>query len=101
MDQCEFLYGMAMPKRDFTCIRLLLQQSLISKIVEFDDYISCIVRDAKAVAESSSNIATINRDLYYYSVYLGEKGKSWILDVNPNNISVEDYKKILKVFEMP
>lgn len=101
MEQYDIIYGMAMPKRDFTNIRILLQQAMVSRIVEYDHYIVRIVQDAKAVAESFSNIAKIDREMFYYSVYLSEKGKKWIVDVNPDNLREEDYKKMLEVFEMP
>ena len=81
--QNDMIFGMAMPKRDFTNIRILLQQSMVARVVEFDDYIARIIHDAQAIAESTSNIANIDREVFYYSVYLGEKGRSWIEDVNP------------------
>ena len=101
MKQNDMILGMAMPKRDFTNIRILLQQSMVARVVEFDDYIARIIHDAQAIVESTSNIAKIDREVFYYSVYLGEKGRSWIEDVNPDNLNEEDYKKMLEVFEMP
>lgn len=101
MAQFEFMYGMTIPSRDFSFMRLLLQQSMISNVVEFDKYISRIVEDAKSIVESSENISKIDREFYNYSVYLGEKGRSWITDLDPNDLKKEDYKKILEVFEKP
>lgn len=101
MKQNDISFGMAMPKRDFTNIRILLRQSMVSRVVEFDDYIARIIHDAQAIVESTSNISTIDREVFYYSVYLGEKGRSWIENINPNNLKEEDYKKMLEVFEMP
>ena len=92
---------MATRKRDFTTIRILIQQCMLVRSVEFDSYLSRIVHDAKAIVNSSSNISTIDNEVYYYSVYLGEKGRSWIDKLNPDDLKEDDYKKILEVFETP
>jgi len=74
---------------------------MLVRSVEFDSYLSRIVHDAKAIVNSSSNISTIDNEVYYYSVYLGEKGRSWIDKLNPDDLKEDDYKKILEVFETP
>ena len=99
MQKDNMIFGMATPRRDFTNIRILIQQCMLVRSVEFDSYLSRIVHDAKAIVKSSSNISTIDHEVFYYSVYLGEKGRNWIDQLNPDNLKEEDYKRILEVFE--
>jgi hypothetical protein len=95
------ILGMATPHRDFTNIRIIIQSSMTQKSSELDGFIVQLVRDAQLVLASPSNISMIDRDLFYYSVYLGERGGSWLGQINPDNLVRDDYVKMLEVFEMP
>lgn len=101
MENNSLILGMASKQQDFTSIRILLKMSLEVRELSYSSYISRIVRDAKAVLQSPANIATIDRELYYYSVYLRDKGSDWIEKMNPDELTEEDYEKMLEVFEMP
>lgn len=93
--------GMATPQRDFTNIRIIIQGSMANKRSELNRFVIKLVRDAQLVVESPSNISVIDRELFYYSLYLGEKGASWLPQLNPNRLVDDDYKKVLEVFTMP
>ncbi len=101
MDNNSLILGMASNQQDFTSIRILLKMSIEESERSYSSYISRIVRDAKAVLQSPSNISMIDRELYYYSMYLRDRGRDWIEKVNPDKLTEEDYKKMLEVFEMP
>ena len=101
MDNNSLILGMASKQQDFTNIRILLKMSIEVSECSYSSYISRIVRDAKAVLQSPSNISTIDRELYHYSVYLRDRGRDWIEKMNPDELTEEDYEKMLEVFEMP
>lgn len=97
----SLILGMASKQQDFTSLRILLKMSIEAREFSHMSYISRIVKDAKAILESSDNISSIDRELYYYSLFLREKGSDWINNVNPDNMTDEDYEKMLDVFSMP
>lgn len=101
MDNNSLILGMASKQQDFTSIRILLKMSIEVREFSYSSYISRIVRDAKAVLQSPNNITTIDRELYHYSVYLRDRGSDWIESVNPDELTEDDYEKMLEVFEMP
>ena len=101
MDNKPFVLGMSTMQHDFTSIRILLQVSISEKEFVYREYISNIVRDAKLILQSPSNITTIDRDLFEYSVFLRDRGGDWINQLNPDNLKEEDIKKMLEVFKMP
>lgn len=90
--------GMATPQRDFTNIRIIIQDSMANKCSELNRFVVQLVHDAQLVVESQSNISLIDRELFYYSLYLGEKGANWLPQLNPNCLVDADYKKVLEVF---
>lgn len=101
MDNKPFVLGMSTKQHDFTSIRILLQVSISEEEFVYREYISKIVRDAKLILQSPSNITTIDRDVFEYSVFLRDRGGDWIGQLNPDSLEEEDIKKMLEVFEMP
>ena len=101
MEDKNYILGMATPKRDFTNIRILIQSSMLRKSAECDKYVAQLIHDAQLVLKSPANISAIDRDLFFYSVYLGERGGNWVNQLDPERLKEEDYKKMLEVFEMP
>ena len=101
MENNSLILGMSSNQQDFTSIRILLKMSIEISEFSYRSYISRIVKDAKAILQSPNNIAIIDRELYHYSVYLRERGRGWIENVNPDDLTEDDYEKMLEVFEMP
>ena len=101
MDNKPFVLGMSTRQHDFTSIRILLQVSISEEELIYREYISKIIRDAKLIIQSPSNITKIDRDLFEYSVFLRDRGGDWIDQLNPDSLREEDIKRMLEVFEMP
>lgn len=95
------ILSMATPQRDFTNIRIIIQGSRSNKGSELNQFVVQLVRDAQLILKSPSNVSIIDRELFYYSIYLGERGGKWLSKLNPNSLVDGDYKRILKVFSMP
>lgn len=101
MDNNSFVLGMSSKQQDFTSIRILLQVSIEETEFTYRQYVSRIVRDAKLILQSPSNILSIDRELFDYSVFLRDRGADWIGQLDPDDLKVDDIKKMLDVFEMP
>lgn len=95
------ILGMATPHRDFTNIRIIIQGSMSNNSSELDKLIIQLVHDAQLVSESPANVSMIDRELFYYSVFLGERGGNWLTQLNPKHLVEGDYKRMLEVFSMP
>lgn len=101
MDNNPFVLGMSSKQQDFTSIRILLQVSIEETEFTYRQYVSRIVRDAKLILQSPSNILSVDRELFDYSVFLKDRGGEWIDQLDPDNLKAEDIRKMLDVFEMP
>ena len=101
MDNNSFVLGMSSKQQDFTSIRILLQVSIEETGFTYRQYVSRIVRDAKLILQSPSNILSIDRELFDYSVFLKDRCANWIGQLDPDDLKVDDIKKMLDIFEMP
>lgn len=84
---------------EFTPIRSLLYYA-VNEYVRYEDrYLRIMVKDAINMANNADNRYNVNRRLYRYSHYLSVNSIEIVRQMDPDHLNLEDYKRLLEIFE--
>jgi len=91
-----------MPKvklNEYTPIRSLLYYAVNEYQHYTDQYIKIMVRDAIEMANDANSRYMVNRRMYRYSHYLSINSMTVVRRMNPEQLTIEDYRTLFEIFK--
>lgn len=83
----------------YTPIQSLLNIAIKEDFSYQSVYVKTMVHDAILLSENYEYRFKANRRMFIYSSYLSKHCVSIIRSMNPDNLTIEDYKKLLSLFD--
>lgn len=83
---------------EYTPIRSLLNIAVTEYSTYHDQYIKIMVKDAILLAQDDKYRYSANRRMYKYSAYLSRHSVSVIRKMNPDRLSLDDYRILFEIF---
>ena len=83
---------------EYTPIRSLLNIAVTEYATYHDQYIKIMVRDAISLSHDKTYRVVANTRMYRYSSYLSKHSVEVIRQMNPDRLSLSDYKTLFEIF---
>lgn len=83
---------------EYTPIRSLLNIAVTEYETYHDHYIEIMVRDAISLSQNQHHKINANRRMYRYSSYLSRHCSVEIQRMDPQRLTLDNYKTLLRIF---
>lgn len=85
-------------KKTYEPICSLLDEAISENHEYQDEYIKVVVRDAKLISADDSSRYSVDREVYTYSSALSEMNTEYLMPMQPEALTIDDYKQIKEFF---